>query len=121
MCSNVTTTTTTTTTAGIITAASLFFLSVKTDGTPKGKKSLRDINADGLGQLSALSSTINKESIKVLSKTLVPCTYFATMEFNLKTADKKITKIHQIFILTKYWAFAYFYNLHLFFKFNFIN
>lgn len=69
----------------------------------------------------ALSSKFNNESIKVLSKTLLRYTYFATMEFNLKTADKKITKVHQIFILTKYWAFAYFYNLHLFFKFNFIN
>ena len=57
-------------------------------------------------QMTALSSKINKESIRVLSQTLVRYTYFATMGFNLKTADKKITKVIQIFILTKYWAFA---------------
>ena len=47
------------------------FLSVNPDGTAIDKKSLRDINAGGLGQMTALSSKINNESIKVLSQTLV--------------------------------------------------
>ena len=78
------------------------FLSVNPDGTPGDKKSLSEINAGDLGQMTALSSKLNKESIKVLSQTLVLYTYFATMEFQLKTSEKiKIEHLAETMLFSK--------------------
>jgi len=64
------------------------FWSVNPDGTAGDYNSLKKINGDGFSQMKSFSSKLNKESIRVLSKTQVLYTYFATQEFSLKTGEK---------------------------------
>jgi hypothetical protein len=64
------------------------FWSVNPDGTAGDYNSLKKINGEGFSQMKTFSSKLNKESIRVLSKTQVLYTYFATQEFVLKTGEK---------------------------------
>lgn len=64
------------------------FWCVNPDGTYGDYNSLKKINGDGFNQMQSFRSKLNKESIRILSKTQVLFTYFATQEFVLKTGEK---------------------------------
>ena len=64
------------------------FWSVNPDGTSGDYNTLKKINGDGFSQMKSFSSKLNKEKIRVLSKTQVLYTYFATQEFVLKTGER---------------------------------
>lgn len=64
------------------------FWSVNPDGTVGYYNSLKKINGDGFSQMKSFSSKLNKESIRILSKTQILYTYFATQEFVLKTGER---------------------------------
>jgi hypothetical protein len=64
------------------------FWSVNPDGTAGDYNSLKKINGEGFSQMKSFSSKLNKESIRVLSKTQALYTYFATQEFVLITGEK---------------------------------
>lgn len=63
------------------------FWSVNADGTAGDYNSLKKINGDGFSQMKSFSTTLNKESIRVLSKTQVLYTCFLTQAFVLKTGE----------------------------------
>ena len=63
------------------------FWSVNPDGTSGDYNTLKKINGEGFSQMKSFSSKLNKEKIRVLSKTQVLYTYFATQEFVLKTGE----------------------------------
>jgi hypothetical protein len=64
------------------------FLSINPDGTSGDYRNLKKINGEGFSQMSSFKSTLNKESIMVLSTSQVLYTFFATQEFTLKTGEK---------------------------------
>ena len=63
------------------------FWSVNPDGTSGDYNTLKKINGEGFSQIKSLSHKLNSEKIRVLSKTQVLYTYFATQEFVLKTGE----------------------------------
>jgi hypothetical protein len=63
------------------------FWSVNADGTAGDYNSLKKINGEGFSQMKSFSSKLNNEKIRILSKTQVLYTYFATQEFVLKTGE----------------------------------
>ncbi len=64
------------------------FLSVNADGTAGDYNSLKKINADGFNHMKSFTNTLNKETIRILSKSQVLYTCFVTQEFTLKTGEK---------------------------------
>ena len=63
------------------------FWSVNPDGTSGDYNTLKKINGEGFSQMKSFGSKLNKEKFRVLSKTQVLYTYFATQEFVLKTGE----------------------------------
>ena len=59
------------------------FQFVNPNGTAGDNNTLKKINGAGFSQMKSFSSKLNKESIRILSKTQVMYTYFATQEFTL--------------------------------------
>ncbi|HMO63250.1 MAG TPA: nuclear transport factor 2 family protein [Ferruginibacter sp.] len=63
------------------------FWAVNPDGSYTDYNGLKKVNGDAFSQITALSTTLKKEAVRVLSASVVLYTFFAKQQFTLKTGE----------------------------------